>query len=58
MHAGNIKSYIILANKLSKQEHIHFETIKKEIINLVTKLDQGPYAFKDPMPCHCYLMIR
>ena len=48
MHAGNIKSYIILVNKLSKQEHIHFETIKKEIINSVTKLDpqeerQTPY---------------
>ena len=36
MHAANIKSYIIIVNKLSKQEHIHFETIKKEIINLVT----------------------
>ena len=28
----------ILANKLSKQQHIDFETITKEIINLVKKL--------------------
>lgn len=50
MHALNIKSYIILVNKLSQQEHIHFETIKKEIMNLVTKLDpqeerQEPFIF-------------
>ena len=38
MHILNIKSYIVLANKLSKQQHIHFETITKEIINLVKKL--------------------
>ena len=58
IHALNIKSYVVLVNKLSKQEHIHFETIKKEIINLVTKLDpqderQEPYILPllfDDMP--------
>lgn len=38
-HAKDIRSYIILVNKLSKRDSENFQTIKKEILNEVKKLE-------------------